>query len=320
MKQILFLGSLLFSTVSFAQLEAKIDTAKIKIGEPIRLTYKVPFSDGDKIQLQAIKDQLNPHIEVIEQKIDTVLDGNQKKIIHQLDLTSYDEGEFFIPTIAVEKNGKTERTPSFQINVQTIEIDTTQTNIHPIKPIMTEEYTMRDYWKKYWIYGIVALILFFIALVLIVLYIRSKSKNLKNSAPKTPYEEILLELKRLEAKKYLKRGEQKEHYTQVSYLLRRYIGKIYQFSALEILSDELITFIQSKADIIDQDKDVFKQFIQSTDLVKFAQQNLSEEQNELYRKWIREFVERIKPIDLPENDTSSVDQVTGEQYKKWDNS
>ena len=98
------------------------------------------------------------------------------------------------------------------------------------------------------------------------------------------------------------------------------MGKIYHFSALEILSDELITFVNSKDDITDEDKKMFKQFIRDADLVKFAKQNLSDEQNQTYRKWIGDFVEHIKPLDLPEDDTSKVDEVTGEQYKKWDNS
>lgn len=321
MNKLLLLGSLFLSSIGFAQqVDAKIDTAKIKIGEPIRLTYSIDFKQGDKIQLQTLKDTLSYHIEIIDQKIDTVTEGDKKKILHQLDLTSYDAGEYFIPTIPIEINGQVLRTPSFQIDVQDVEVDTAQANIHPIKPIMSVEYTLSDYWNKYWIYGIIALVLFIIALVLVVLFIRSKSRNLKNLEPKTPYEEMVAGLKSLDAKKYLNKGEQREYYTQLSFILRRYIGKVYNFSALEILSDDLAKTIENREDIIAEDKEIFRKFLFDSDLVKFAKQELNDEKNTTYRKWVEEFVERIKPLDLPENDTATEDKVTGEKYKKWDNS
>ncbi|MEG0188043.1 MAG: hypothetical protein RR668_05220, partial [Algoriella sp.] len=144
-------------------------------------------------------------------------------------------GKFNIPSISIQKNNQILKTKEIEIDIQDIAVDTTKNAIFPIKPVMEEEYSMRDYWNKYWIYGIVALVLFIIAIVLIVLYVRSKSKILGEKGYKTPYDEAKASLKALDAKKYLKRGEQKEYYTQLSFIVRRYLGRIYQFSALEIL-------------------------------------------------------------------------------------
>lgn len=322
MKKLLLLASLfILSSFSFSQeLETKIDTSKIKIGEPVRLTYKVNFKKGDNIQFQNLRDTLSHHIEIIDQKLDTVMQGEKKVIVHQLDVTAYDAGEFLIRSIPVNINGEKFKTKSFQIEVQDVEVDTTQGKVHPIKPVMNEEYTISDYWNKYWIYGITAFILFIIALVLVVLYIRSKSRNLNNTKPKTPYEEVMDALKSLDAKKYLKRGEQKEYYTQLSFILRRYIGKVYAVNALELLSDDLYQYVAQKEDILTEDKNRFKQFLFDADLAKFAKQEFEEQKNQSYRKWMGEFVERIKPLNLPENDTATEDDVTGEKYKKWDNS
>ena len=318
MKKLLLLGSLFISPLFFAQeLDAKLNTKTIKIGEPILLEYKVPFKKGDQIKIPQLKDTLNYHIEILDQKIDTVKD----QIIHQLDITAFDEGDYLVPSIKIEKNGETFKTPSFEIEVKNVEIDTTQANVTPIKPVMEEAYNLNDYWRKYWIYGIAALLLFIIAIVLLVLYIRSKSKNLKNNEPKTPYEEVILGFKNIDAKKYLKRGEQQEFYTQLSFITRRYLGKIYNFSALELLSDDVINYITKRDDIKEEDKILFKKFMFDADLAKFAKQEFTEDKNLMYRKWLQEFVERIKPIDLPENDLpSKEDKTTGELYKKWDNS
>jgi hypothetical protein len=318
MKKLFLLGSLFISPLFFAQeLDAKLNTKTIKIGEPILLEYKVPFKKGDQIKIPQLKDTLNYHIEILDQKIDTVKD----QIIHQLDITAFDEGDYLVPSIKIEKNGETFKTPTFQIEVKNVEIDTTQANVTPIKPVMEEAYNLNDYWRKYWIYGIIALAIFIIAVTLLVLYIRSKSKNLNNNEPKTPYEEVILALKTIDSKKYLKKGEQQEFYTQLSFITRRYIGKVYNFSALELLSDDVVNYITKKEEIKDEDKNLFKKFMFDADLAKFAKQEFNEDKNIMYRKWLGEFVERIKPIDIPENDSASKeDKTTGELYKKWDNS
>ena len=318
MKKLFLLGSLFISPLFFAQeLDAKLNTKTIKIGEPILLEYKVPFKKGDQIKIPQLKDTLNYHIEILDQKIDTVKD----QIIHQLDITAFDEGDYLVPSIKIEKNGETFKTPTFQIEVKNVEIDTTQANVTPIKPVMEEAYNLNDYWRKYWIYGIIALAIFIIAVTLLVLYIRSKSKNLNNNEPKTPYEEVILALKTIDSKKYLKKGEQQEFYTQLSFITRRYIGKVYNFSALELLSDDVVNYITKKEEIKDEDKNLFKKFMFDADLAKFAKQEFNEDKNIMYRKWLGEFVERIKPIDISENDSASKeDKTTGELYKKWDNS
>jgi len=316
MKKLFLLGLFTISSLAFSQeLDAKLNTNKIKIGEPILLEYKIPYKKGDQIKMPQLTDTLNYHIDILNQEIDTV----NENIIHKIDLTAFDEGEFLVPALNIEKNGEKFKTPSFQIEVQDVKIDTAQAVATPIKPVMEEQYNFGDYWRKYWIYGIAALILLLIAITLLILYIRSKSKNL-NKEPKTPYEEAVFALKSLDAKKYLNRNEQKEYYTQLSYIVRRYVGKVYHFSALELLSDDIIKYIYDKDDIKTEDKTQFKQFMFDADLAKFAKQEYQEDKNNAYRKWVGEFVERIKPLDLPVNETNSEDKITGDKYKKWDNS
>ena len=123
----------------------------------------------------------------------------------------------------------------------------------------------------------------------------------------------------MDAKKYLKRGEQKEYYTQLSFIVRRYLGRVYHFSALEILSDDLVKYVALKPDILPEDVQKFKQFLFDADLVKFAKQEFDDSTNETHRKWMEEFVDRVKPLDIPENEDLKKDVVTGEKYKQFNN-
>ena len=320
MKNLLLLVSFFIFQFSFGQtLTPKVDRTSIKIGEPIKYEVKVEYKEGDKIIFPSITDSLSHHIEVLGNKIDTVKTDGKSEIVQHLDLTGYDAGKFNIPSISIQKNNQILKTKEIEIDIQDIAVDTTKNAIFPIKPVMEEEYSMRDYWNKYWIYGIVALVLFIIAIVLIVLYVRSKSKISGGKGYKTPYDEAKASLKALDAKKYLKRGEQKEYYTQLSFIVRRYLGRIYQFSALEILSDDLVKYVAQKPDILPEDVQKFKQFLFDADLVKFAKQEFDDSTNETHRKWMEECVDRVKPLDIPENEDLKKDVVTGEKYKQFNN-
>lgn len=320
MKNLLLLVSFFILNFSFAQeIMPKLDRTTIKVGEPIQYEIKIDFKKGDKIVFPTISDSLNYHIEVLDQKIDTVKTEGKSEIVQQLELTGFEAGKFTIPSFIIQKNDKDLTTKQLEIEIQDVEVDTTKNAIFPIKPVMEEEYSIRDYWNKYWLYGIISFILFIIAAVLLILYIRAKSKLSGDKLYKTPYDEAKASLKALDAKKYLKRGEQKEYYTQLSLIVRRYLGRVYNFSALEILSDDLVKYIATKQDVLPDDVQKFKQFLFDADLVKFAKQEFDDSTNNMHRNWVDEFVERIKPIEIPENEDLYKDQVTGEKYKQFNN-
>ncbi|WP_413533431.1 BatD family protein [Empedobacter brevis] len=320
MKNLLLLGSFFILQFSFAQqIVPKVDHTTIKIGEPIKYEIKVDYKEGDKVVFPTIADSLNYHIDVLDQKLDTVKTDGKSEIVQHLELTGYDAGKFNIPSFIIQKNGKDLTTKQLEIEIQDIAVDTTKNVIFPIKPVMEEQYSMSDYWNKYWLYGIIALILFIIGIVLVILYVRAKSKLSSVESYKTPYDEAKASLKALDAKKYLKRGEQKEYYTQLSFIIRRYLGRVYHFSALELLSEDLVKYIGTKQDILPDDIEKFKQFLFDADLVKFAKQKFDDSTTNLHRNWMEEFVERVKPLEIPENEDLKKDTVTGEKYKQFNN-
>ena len=64
---------------------------------------------------------------------------------------------------------------------------------------------------------------------------------------------------------------------------------------------------------------MIKQFLFDADLVKFAKQEFDDSTNETHRKWMEEFVDRVKPLDIPENEDLKKDVVTVEKYKQFNN-
>lgn len=287
---------------SFGQINTKIDTARIKIGEPIQYTLTVPFNSKDKIQLPKLEDTLSFHIEILDQKIDTVLEGEKKRLVHHLSITSFDPGDFLIRSLPVIVNGDTLLSASFQIKVDDVVIDSANLGGFPIKPIMDEEYTWKDYWNKYWLYFVGGALIFFALLAVLILFLRDKKrKDEKSYIVKTPYEEAIESLKNIDKKKYLEKGQIYPFYSELSFTLRRYVGRVYNFSSLELLSDDLVEYFRKTTHLEKNDLDKLKEFLYDSDLVKFAKSEPDEHTHALYRKWTEDLIEKIKPLELEDN-------------------
>ena len=108
------------------------------------------------------------------------------------------------------------------------------------------------------------------------------------------------DLKALDKKKYVSESELNEYYSKLSYILRRYIGRVYKFSSLEMLSEDLTKFLKENKHLDSTELKELKQFLYDSDLVKFAKILPQEKKHEFYRKWVGEFVEKIKPLNLEE--------------------
>lgn len=305
----------LFSTFSYAQIDTEIDTAHIKIGEPIQYSLKVPLQVDTPVILPEIQDTLSFHIEVLEERTDTVLEGERKNLIKRMVLTSFDPGEFLIRSLPVVVGGDTLLSASFQIKVDDVEIDSANLTGFPIKPIMDEEYTWKDYWDKYWIYFAVGILLFLILLIVAILFLRDKKrKDILAKTPKTPYEEAKYALKSLDKQNYLQKNQFNPYYSELSYVLRRYLGRVFHFSSLELLSDDLIDYFRKTTHLEKEEIEQLREFLYDSDLAKFAKVVPEKEKHDFYRKWVEDLIEKTKPLEL--EDETVQELRPNEKYRK----
>ncbi|MBA5629000.1 hypothetical protein [Moheibacter lacus] len=305
----------LMSNFSFGQIDTRIDTAHIKIGEPIQYTLTVPIHDKSEIKLPELKDTLSFHIEILNQRIDTIFEGEKKNLVQHLTLTSFDPGNFLIRSLPVVVDEDTLLSHSFQIMVDEVKIDSANLAGFPIKTIMEEEYTWRDYWDKYWMYFAVGALVFLALLIVAILFLRDKKrKEIGTKTIKTPYEEAKDALKNLDKKKYLTKGQINPYYSELSFVLRRYLGKVFHFSSLELLSDDLVDHFQKTTHLDKNQIDQLKEFLFESDLVKFAKAVPDENRHEFYRKWVEDLIEKIKPMEL--EDETIQELRPNEKYRK----
>ena len=118
--------------------------------------------------------------------------------------------------------------------------------------------------------------------------------------PKPPYEEAILALAALDAKKYLQRGMVREYVFELSDILKRYIERSFTVNAAEFTTEEMLAWISISP--LDKERRVSMEwFFRNTDPVKFAKHLPDQDTIERFGSEVRGFLEATKP---PEPDAA----------------
>jgi len=288
-KKILVLLGLILTLSSLqaqqrVSVKTTIDSSGLMIGEqtmyhvevsgPASLRYVLPTFPGDT---------LVTGLEILNRgKLDTVSINNER-IVLKTDylITSFDTGLYYIPPVKILAGTDTFESNNLGIKILTYQVDTVKMQVFDIKGVQQPPFVLSDYWIE------TCLFLLFYALVLLFiwLYLRKKFPNLKGE--KLALENLLpahvvaiMELDRLKAEKNWKFGKNKKYYTELTEIIRKYIERRFQFNALEMTTDEILTLFKRDKSTQSVYQNL-SQILQIADLVKFAKIEPLESENEL---------------------------------------
>ena len=290
-----FLLIFLFSMVSFSQkkplVKAEIDTTNIRIGEQFNL----------KISINEIKNVIIPKLElkgleVIDSaKTDTLKNSLVKKYV----LTGFDSGSFYIPQQQIFVKNQAFLTDSLLINVATIAIDTSKIKKFPIKSIKSEPYVLDDFKGYIWI-ALVALLLLGL-LVYFIFFRKKKEVEEEVVIPLIPaYEEAIEKLHQLDEKLLWQNNKVKEYYSELTEIVRNYIGRDIEIPTFEQTSNEIIELIKAqnnkkKLGLSKETIATINSLLKNADLVKFAKSKPLSHEIEDDRKFAELIITKIQP-------------------------
>ncbi|RNC87972.1 MAG: hypothetical protein ED556_01935 [Winogradskyella sp.] len=311
----LFFVSCLMSLWSFSQVKTEIDTSSIRIGEQI--SYKIKVETDSTNSVVFPEGQTFLPLELVEAlKVDTTKQDSKIQLLREYKLTQFDSGSYYIPRQKVIVGDTPFFTDSLKVDVNTIEVDTTKQGLYDIKPIITVEKSP----SKGWLY--ILLLLAIIALVAFLLYWfiwRKKPLTEEEEiAMLPPYERAKLAMSKLGEETYLERSDFKSFYSELTYIIRKFLDeKVYERS-LESTTDELIARLQLlkdgnqfkfHKDTISNIETIFKR----ADLVKFAKSTPDVALAELDKQTISKELDAVKAT-LPE--PSEEEKLLNQQYKE----
>jgi hypothetical protein len=297
-----------------AQIKTSVDSASIKIGEELIISFRVETDSLKNVAFPETKSF--GALEVIENyKTDTLIEESKVALIKQYGLTQFDSGTYIIPQQKILVGNKTLLSDSIKINVSSVKVDTTKQKLYDIKPI----FQVKKPGFKKTILNWLLILIATAAIILIALYYwRKRELRTNDSDLSLPaYELAKLALSKLNEEKAFENDEVKKFYSDLTLILRKYLNdKVYDHS-LESTTDELLLKLNelNKSNKISLDKESIKN-IESTlkraDLVKFAKSKPSIEMVRMDKKAILNEIESIKS-GLPEPTQEEIENAI--EYK-----
>lgn len=276
----LILFFLLSSKVIFSQ-TAILDTSSILIGEQTNFTISNTITETNI--WPTYTEFLVEGVEIIKEgKLDTAKDIISQNFI----ITAWDSGSYYIPAISFSDNSKTE---GVLLNVQSIILEE-GAELADIKQPMKAPIGWSDIWP--WLVGILIL-----ALIIYLLrkYVFNKKEEVKIKKPKMIIPADITALKQLtelEDAKVWQTGNIKEYHTEISEIIRRYTENRFDFIALELTTDEIISELRGKVD--NEQLANITILLQRADLAKFAKSRPDENENKESMQLAKHFVEKTK--------------------------
>ncbi len=268
----------------------------IHVGDQVRFIIQGEIPKGVSLAPISAKTDFSPFQLV---SVDKPLVVQKEKTILQtfiVRLTIFRTGDFQIPSIPVtiwniQSQGALARTSPVPVKV--VGIGKTQKDSDTIRPIKgPAAMSLRYLWD--WIFGVFLALAVLLLALCVIFRRRREMADLESRLP--PHDRAFLELERLNEEHYLAAGRQKEHYTGLSDILRRYLKRRFGLEVMEHTSLEILHILKQRnfeQSVIEDAKVVFD----NTDLVKFAMLTPVRALAEEVENRLRQLVERTKLSD-----------------------
>jgi len=289
------------------QVQASIDSTKIRIGSQVNLTLKTKVDTSAKVNFPEGKNF--GQLEVIESyPVDTIRDGAMYELVKKYGLTQFDSGRYVIPSLPVFINNKNIKTDSLLIEVNDIKVDTLKQKMFDIKPVLKAKSN-----SAFWLWLLVILV----ALGAVGYGVWYFIKHRKKPEPKAKKEEIITpieratrELKELEQKDLLSKGAVKDYYSQLTDIARVYIEEAIHVPAMESTTSELIeamraAVLKKRMNLTQETFEQLEKILRTADMVKFAKSRpldfeIAEDRNRIEKTIV--VIDRSIPEEKEEDD------------------
>ena len=306
----------------FAQFTPEInvstDTLNIRIGEQVE--YKISVVTEGKVDFPVLENLKN--LEVI-QELDAqkVKDAMVKKYL----ITGFDSGSFYIKQQAIYVDNHRYITDSLLVNVASVKVDTLQQPAYGIQPLYKAPVGITE--VKYIVkeYGVFIIILVLIPLALLLLsnFLSTKKKvKTKKEIIIPAYDLAQQQFTRLASQQLWQENKVKEYYSELTEIVRAYIGNELQLNTLELTTSELIDLLNSyiKSNDFNLEKDKIEnlhKLLKQADFVKFAKQKPIAHEIETDENIAKEIVESIyklaiekqQVLDSPSTNSGQADRT-----------
>lgn len=296
---------LLCSTFAMAQapvvrVEAVFDSTHILTGDHLKLHLTARTSQGHSLSFTSSDSWQLKNCEVLRAETPKQSDKTKETILKQdFIVTAFDTGAAVIAPIAVllDNLDTAALTDTLRFCVDTLPggVDTTQAFRDIKLPLGGMEKAPKAKSK--------ALLIIIIALIVLALAVlaycffkfwlpKIKAKcaaKIREQRRVSSGVVALTHIKELKAKELCEKGRAKEHYSELSQILRTYLDDQWDVNAMEMVTDEIMQALKT-LDVSEQQRLELLKFFQLSDLVKYARKEPAIEENAQHMDNVTKFV------------------------------
>ncbi|MGL1933782.1 MAG: BatD family protein [Fibrobacterales bacterium] len=289
----LFVGSLVAQEVT---LKSTVSRSEIYIGDRFEYVITVSYPDSSVIELPGLIGNLGT-FEVREHQVsESVSAKGMSTQKWTLLLSTFLSGEYVVPPQIVEFSPKGD-TAKVQLFTEPIKITVLNRNGEDITDILEVEGVATvpmALQTVLIIVGVVCVVL----IILVVILMRRKRKR-EGAVVLPPYEEAKKQLVELKDRNLMETGAYKDHFFELTEILKHYISRRFSVDASEATTAELLERVTLISEIEGELKEALPQFCEKTDLIKFAKMTLDDTSNVMLNEYVEGFVEQTKPSEEP---------------------
>lgn len=294
-------------------LNAKLDSASMLMGNVNTLRLEVVQDKGvkgnfplfEKFGPEGIVTLLNDTIELSRPtKVDTLEVGSGRiQINYEVPVQVFDSGLYKLPEFEYAAGRDTARSKSLLLTVVPVNV-TADDPISPMTDVADPENPSIFDSLPDWLYYYWWIILLGIALICGGIYawrkFRTEGTLLPRKPQLSPYDQAMLDLKSLKSRKLWEAGREKEYYTELTDILRRYLDGRFGIKAMEMTSNEIMSHLADLGSgVVPRDK--MRDILDMADFVKFAMVRPLPDDNVALFKNAEDFVESTKPVETAES-------------------
>lgn len=258
------------------QVDARLDTTRLRIGDPLILTLTVRTDPGESVRFPDLEASLG-EFELISSLPPQKYEEEQGAALElrSCKVTTFETGPRAVPKlpfVVMRADGSVDTlyTPELQVTVAALVTDTTAAEARPLKGLIG----VPKLWHKLAAWSVVALALLGALVYAWRRYLaRRKARLLEGFKPVIPSKPAHLaaldELDRIKSLGLIEKGEIKLFHILVSEAVRRYIAARFGVDALEMTTWELALALEEK-NIEPGLHELISDFLHACDMVKFA--------------------------------------------------
>lgn len=252
------------------------------------------------------------------------LGNNRKQLRKDIIIQGFDSGLYSLPPFVYIQGNETVSANPVTLKVIPVNVDTLKT-INDFADVTSPGKKFFDFLPD-WItdYGLWILLALIVIAVTIYIYIRYYRQGKK--IPLLPKRKIIPahvlaidELNALQSKHLCEQGKEKEFYTELTEILRKYLSRRFGINAMEMTSGQIMRSLRENKDTM-LSEPLMAQVLEIADFVKFAKVRPLPDDNVRAFSSSKQFVEdtapKEEPVDADNKETGSVKPESTETHNE----